>query len=547
MATGTIICVLSSFRPLAQNGAYPPLGELERVYRFEDEATEYKGAQANEASVRFLLREAHDSGCAELRVAYLCSPDCTHELTVPKSFLSRPGEADADIALVTTEDYFKDRVTEYCAREGVPIPTFSPIRYSPDDTAGSFASFARTIRGSRVSVDMTGGSRGITTFMVLAIDALKRRRLDVSDGLVVCGGDDGTIRRQDDVLKPIELIGALNAFIGHGDSQPLLDYFSTAKSPLASNTKRLFVEIAAFSEALALCRADEIEKRVARIKDLLVSAKADLQGRNVLELSSQAFERLGRYDARQLDGLQEVARLFEDQGEDSPHGPGDLATARSGLEEGATEVPMGRLELRLYEMLDTFRDQLPFGGETPGLSMVNVMLWCADHHMMQQALCLFREKITLRFEELHYILPTERYEALDEKARKTAIANACACMFMKPEGVVRNRRYFEQADGGYFEPDSAKSEQLRAPLCWYEYLRGIRNQVVHVRASEERDTRFRIACEVLGKDPLTAPRLEELKGDIHRAIAEIELPPDVDDEVWRNAVSQVRDGGGSRG
>ncbi len=407
----------------------------------------YYGRQTNEAPVTCLMDLAvrEDASSPVARIVYLCSSRCR--------------EPEPDQGEPSTEEYFLRYVEKFAtsASPAMPIPACKPIAFEPNgDTSEALRLLideiegANTGRGVKVDIDTTGGPRDVMTLVALAVQVIKmggeHGGADVSLGRIVYSSrfeGRNEIQGQNETYDIVDLVNAIDTFLSHGKAELLYEFFDGRHRACSGKLRDAVRSMRLFSDALALCRANDAYAQIPRIRAYL-------------------------------------QKLADDAPEEE-------------------EAHLSHSERLFRALVPTMQRGIFAPGATGGAEdVVAVIRWCVERGMLQQALALYEEKIP-EYMGARGILPCapRRSKQLvkavlwlgeysgrwSRESREEVLRNGSSYpdqVLRDPIGRIRPefldgyRSNFGRDWSGSFE-----STLFSSAMQWYFYITRIRNSVMH--------------------------------------------------------------------
>lgn len=548
MKANVVLCVLNRIFPTKNEaGAY--VLPKEEQYFSASQNLAFAGIQANEAPVKSLMREAHDNGHDINEVIYLCSNKC-FEKSMPASMVKHLAAFKGfDEDSISVEEFFIGRIAEFCKESGITTPAFNPLPYNPSRPADSIPSLNEYLDGQyEVCIDITGGRRDAVILQALAIQLLKMQSSSNTTGSIVYASfDDKAIVRQNTTFDLIDLINSIDSFTRCGRADQLCSFFKTRKF-ISNETLTLCEKMEDFSNALALCQVIDIDVKTKAVQAAMrdVDNTLSVKSRNY-RLISTALEAIDdpngwTCEMSLSEALDEIRRanIPVNVDEASPE------QIRRGLEQARLDNTIVRGELLLHSLIPTMQKKFIPETEDDSRLIINSIIWCVNHQMIQQALCVYRERISGCLLDLGFFIPTQHFNSLDE-SRKMELASDIGLKCQIGDGA-RGRSglyFFRNPDYGedyndYFSFAQEKLDQLHTIIAWYKYLHGTRNKIMHVDTAQE-GLGYVFACKYLGKAPDSALSIKELKGDIIDALSCIKTAVALDQGKWASAYGQAKE------
>lgn len=546
MASSAILCVLNRMFPLQNNDGSYSLPK-EELYFSQELNRNFAGIQANEAPVKCLIESAYDSDKDACEIIYLCSNKC-REPTVPASALEgiKPFQG-APKTHISAEEFFIKRIAEYCYENDIPVPTFTPLPYVPSRPADSLSELNDRLNGiHRLLIDITGGRRDAVILELLTSRLLKMRSpKNIISNVVYASFDDRLIVNQISTFELIDLINAVNSFTNYGRADELCLYFEGNKY-VSEETLDLCRRMETFSDALAVCQVNDIDVQVSEIQRAMrrVNATLNEKSRN-FQLVADAINAIDNTCNsssspsidKTLDAIR-AANLPIDTNSESAE------VLRGNLESARLSYTIVRGELLLHSLIPTIQSKFIPEIEDNDELVLEAIKWCVDHQMIQQALCIYREKISSCLLNLGFFNTTRHFDSLGQEGQRDIVADLAAnCAIGSPDHRSHKTLYLRSSVlcdyNDYFSVNNEAVDQLHSIIAWYKYLHAARNKIMH--ADSENDSfPYRFSCIYLGKDPDGKIDAHELKADIKAALKCICEPCSCDYQKWSFAFKKAR-------
>ncbi len=413
-----------------------------------DLPTHYTAWHTNEAPIKLLIDLAIRQNQPISRIVYLCSDLC------------RSNEVKIGTQATTAEKYFKQTVRDYLEERGATewlhseVDFFVPIEYDLEGPEGSLRDIIDSIGHSAVvDVDVSGAQRDAQLLVSHAIEFIQTATVgenSVELGTTVYAQLDiknakGTLANQRATYDLSGLINAVSAFTRYGRAGMLASFFGSTGDTAAS---RLCLAMRDFSDDLLLCRMGHIPTHVSAIHT-------------------------------RLDEFEQFASANED---------------------------LSGAEILLASLIPTIREGFvtPTAGE-PEQQIIEIIRWCVDRRMLQQALSLYRERAPQILVARGYLNSESGAEGEEFIA---SLHDFCEAFIDSLEAFVgdcgdgkekraRSRacRRITFADGksrANLSAVAGKEGVLAANLVWNYFLRTIRNDTMHAKATPETEHRRRL-------------------------------------------------------
>lgn len=575
MAEHYVLCVLSQIN----------VGRAEsKKYAFKQNGktrATFDGYQTNEAPVECLIKLALDGGNPITGIICLVSEECKRPITT------------GDGISCTSESHFKDAIASYydgckeLAGKNNPAHQkgfFIDVPYKADNPAQNLRAIVEVLDKEDVLIDFdtTGGPRDaafLLTNVVQFIEAKHRVRDRAQStashayGLgktVYANLSTQDIYLQGDTFEISKLIYAINAFTEYGKANPLASYFNALqiKSATGESIRELCAAMQDFSDDLSLCRTQYMNENV----DWIHKALDDFEGK--------MRERMRQYDTvkSELDALEnedssDVASVkqriagalsqgtavpvattadprwsglkgFKQAGMDSAlEACKSIDDIRDYLQKKRDSYSENRSLILFLTLTASLREGIPgpvksnASGPEKARQTIEIIRWCVERDMLQQALALFKERVPECLEQLSMLdwgecVPYKQHgkSVSEQKANRVlqlasfpkkrerqtdsyddgmpfvlkddALRDAFSQFVNAYRSFTRNREFpfpreIKQVDKWVVfcqaKPTLAANpmflrvkdeEHLRAALVWYDIVNTIRNNVMHVNEDE---------------------------------------------------------------
>ncbi len=307
----------------------------------------FTGAQTNEAPVSYLLYSAVSDGHTIERIICVLSRKCYEE----------PQEN-------TAWQRFQNFVKEYCDKKNIPVPEFVHVCYDfciTDGQAQELLSDSDSKRALRIYnkvyetayekdlryfyIDFTGGLRDINYLFTMIIRNLKWIGAECSR-IVYASKPSAELVRLDKTYNISKIIDSVSMFINSGNAEIMHNVFNELIPDDSTESRKIMYDLIAaikkFTDTISVCNTELID---AVIEELSEAVKASEK------LSTQSIE--------------------------------------------------NNIYLELFRsMLPNIKESmLPASGCK--MSVFEIIKWCLDKRMIQQALTIFTEKMPAYYIEHH--------------------------------------------------------------------------------------------------------------------------------------------------
>ncbi len=556
MKNKIIFCVLNDI-VFIKNGDASHALPKERSYEFQDldhnkeQLSSFKGIQANEAPVKCLLHLAHQEENDVKKVIYLCPDELFKKCIPTKKINYLKTFKDCKKKAISVKDFFDIRVTEFCTQNNITEPEFISLPYEPSKPAESLIEISNYLQGSyEVSIDLTGGRRDAVILLMLTAQLFKMQTTETSiDNIVYASFDDKKIYKQNTTFDLMDLANALDTFLNYGRADQLLSFFKNQKY-ITTETKDLCSKIEAFSNALTLCQVNSIDEKVQDVYSAIYDAEVSLRDKITKhELIQTALADLDKSEERNRNiSVNNVLDKIVEEDVSINIDTSSQETLRSGLNEILqNDYTLVRCELLLSSLIPIFKEEFIPQSDNKDKLIINLIKWCVNHQMIQQALCIYRERISECLLHRGFFNATDQFNNLKNKNPEEAKgivndicqsinigriddSNKNRSLVFQPKNENQKKRDYK----AYFSINKEKYEQLHLVIIWYKYLQGVRNRIMHAD-SKQHNSQYETACAFLHKVTESIFTIDDLKNDILEALAYIEKEVGVDKNLWNNA------------
>ncbi len=521
----------------------------ENVYSDEQGQSTVRGIQANEAPIKYLIEQGHKSGCPVTNVVYLCSDKVLRPI-VSTEMASDLFGSSQDIEPMSTETFLMTRIEQFCEENGYDSPSFDPIAYDPLRPADSLSAITDVLwENSRISIDITGGQRDAVLLLTIAIQIIKMGSKGISIGDIIYSNlDEHLIIKQNNTFDMVDLINAVNAFTEYGRANQLNDFFGVKKKWTTIATKELVAAMDRFSNSLALCQVGDIEEQVRSIHECIRNVEETLSTRRrAYDLFTDAISQIDEpswlHELGFDDALQKLSQIDNRITAETPL----RSDLKEALRKWQWDYVIERNELLFLSLLPTVKEKFVQESSRPGMLTIGIIRWCIHHQMIQQALCIYRERISQCLLDLGFFQKKPAFDDLDEGMQAGEVADLCLNCSVDEKGVwvhrnvspkdshsTRQAKY--ETPNDYLEVTPERENEARLVVAWYKYLHVIRNAIMHVD-SDQGNYAYFFALAFFGKDRDATPSLDELVEDMHEALRAIDEPRAVSDTEWNEARS----------
>ena len=371
-------------------------GKIQRcsVFNYKcDGGGDIEGILTNEAAIKYVRRKYPDEtleilmvestkskeeffGCADLRA--FMGEERLKQMQETQAKLCIDTEIPDKDWKVNADSFLKNRVSTFCLEGGYAFPQFlEAIGYDDDDlkyenVLNQIMEMKEIDREDTIILDTTGGPRDANMVLLMAAKMLSYLGYKVEEILYanINGSEGESINSVKYIYELIDVLTGVNEFVEFGNADTLRKTFGLAaegEMPLGSGSSEIHREIleliqvmGKYSEALKLCQTNGLEELLKRI--------------------SQAVKTVENIKIPR--DMKTVEKVRNSQGE-------------RFLEK----------EILLQSMLSVVRQKFNIRVDDTGkIDLLNLVQWCMDNDLIQQAITLYSEHI------LHYLADKGLYE-----------------------------------------------------------------------------------------------------------------------------------------
>lgn len=166
--------------------------------------------------------------------------------------------------------------------------------------------------------------------------------------------------------------------------------------------------------------------------------------------------------------------------------------------------------------------------------------------MIQQAMCIYREKISECLLRFGFFNPTSYFENFGaEKQHEIAVDLANKCIVGNGNKYPYKTLYFfEKPKYGpdyndYFTINEQKVDQFHTIMAWCKYLHGTRNKSMHVDSTQD-SLSYKFSCVYIGKKIDGRIDIHQLKSDILAALKCIKELCYFDQVAWNSSFEKAK-------
>lgn len=246
-------------------------------------------------------------------------------------------------------DYFRYRINDYCKKEGLDPPNYEEIyiydykkfcdKKNSDIISELIYKLKKINNTNKISmnIDTSGGYRDFSNLLVLVAKILQYMDVKIDNVLYASkdlGKDTGEIHNVIGIYKLYDMLNGINEFISYGKVSTINKCFIDSES---SEINNLIKSMKEFSNSISLCNVSEIDEKY-----------------NELSNSIKSFENKPKNN---IDDESEIL----------------------------LQALLPKIKEKFYMEANAKNLQ--------GKSILNVIKWCIDNMLIQQALTIYLEKM----------------------------------------------------------------------------------------------------------------------------------------------------------
>ena len=532
--------------------------------------TVYTGFQTNEAPVKCLFSNIVRAGNTVDAIICLHTKECLNK-TVPFEKLPKEYESAATAMgfyegeKLSTVEYFK--IAMECNPDGaIPDGLIETVQYEKEDIVSGLQGLLEIIGASptQIHIDFTGGTREATILMTLAIELEKMRESQDTRGsnignIVYADYDSKEIKNQTRTFDIVDLINAVNAFTEYGRADQLVAFFGKENSYVKKPTLELCRALERFSDDLMICNVNNIDKRVKDVVNNLNDCEAKLE--KIMRIHSLAEKSSAELAENTNTSLPEIAPQMEqikdelrDESSNNliPEAVLEKVFHAESIEDYQPAIELLKKETQIVRAELLFKDLIPtireafVRYEKPEDWFTETVMWCVNHQMIQQALCIYKEHVSEYLIAKGLITITEegkeRLKRISDprgKRERTDVTKV-----LRPG--VAGYSFTEYRANGENEPyiqylASPDESKARCILTWSACLLALRNRVMH--SGDNADTlkvkRAEKAFEAVFSNIGNPYSMRGIKQIIKSAITAIDGGSLLTESQWKTALEKT--------
>lgn len=295
-----------------------------------------------EAPVKTLIRNAYDKDKgSKIEILCLVSAETLEDGEIREREIkvdsSSHTSTTTEISMRKTSlQYFKDRIDLFVKDNSYTEISYVPICYDINNPAANIHDILIKIQKEDIIyIDITSGPRTLPSHVTMCMEAMLYRGIKI-ESIVYAQLGANIITHEEYIYDIINLINAVSDFTNHGKSDALSECFKDTQD---NDLKELCGAMKEFSNQLAICRISDIDKKVDEINGYLD------------QLSSKK------------------------------------------ISENDKDLP--NTEKVFNTLIPAIKDKFVQNADNECWKKLNLIQWCLDRGMIQQALSLFRENAAL--------------------------------------------------------------------------------------------------------------------------------------------------------
>lgn len=260
-------------------------------YSLENEEIEVEGIQTNEAPVKYVIKSLGK------------------EKQLDKIYLIVTPEVLACNALVkmSTLDFFKNRINEFCEEKGYNRPDYKEISF---DTKTVYKNKKMALfnpifemldkieedgyleegeKPTNIYLDITGGFRDTTMLLLSTMRLLQYRGICMKQ-VIYSNFINYKIEDVTSIYEIYDLISGAQEFTQFGSIRALAEYYKEERK--SKELEELLEQMNLFSESLQLCKADDFEKCLSKLGECIRTFKESQQANKEDKLFNVLLQRI---------------------------------------------------------------------------------------------------------------------------------------------------------------------------------------------------------------------------------------------------------------
>ena len=401
---------------------------------------EVTGAHTNEAPVRALLRTAGQAHRPVKEVLMLAT-DVAME---SKSYTVGDKPAQG-----TAQQYLENSIAEFCRQDGLPLcPRTTVIRCQFDRFDRCLSGLlAHVNSGDEVYIDTTGGQRDAANWLVLSMQVLKYAKVNI--GCIAYSVYDRQNSKKNRVedktsqYRGLDLMQAVEEFTACGRAEKLAAFFKNSRS---ESVKQLCARMKNFTDTLAMCRTRDMAEKICAIQN------------GMRQLKNEPAARMGANEQLFLAMLPLLEQNFITQEAAGPQQTQELI-------HWCCNAGLGMPALALFR--ENFPDMLADAG-----------LLYPSEELKRALLDTPKKRDNPNTITLEMVLFENTLEDLRWNTKKTVQEQT----LQHPLAVVEQ---LNRANGAAIVTTLEENELCRM-LCYYHFLRAMRNTAMHAGGRADR-------------------------------------------------------------
>ena len=256
----------------------------------------YDCIQTNESALIYLQRQVQRKYHQSLDFIFLIVSGTVEKKSIP---------ANDTFAPCSHADFLRARLKHHFSRgacAGFPLPVICCKSYdeyaSPEKCNMIIAKIADEVEeelrrvsegkqneGIRLYADMTGGYRNASMMLLSMMELLKYKGMEIGDVMYsdpAKADPAARVAPVTEIMRMFTLINGVDEFVKNGSVETIQEYFRTEPGENSPELEALLVGMQQFSDAIGLCRTDNIKDSMCQL-DRLIQQFDNVQGKRLPE------------------------------------------------------------------------------------------------------------------------------------------------------------------------------------------------------------------------------------------------------------------------
>lgn len=363
-----------------------------------------------EEPVKYLLYEAKQKQETVEKVIYFCPEECKQNI-IPDNFSALNCETS-----MTSEDYFKNRITEYCQKYHIQIPEFESHNYLSNIPSDSILNLCQIFLNNKgiIDIDITGGRDDASSLLQTLSQVCVFNKNAQIGSVVFCDHNNNEIVHQNSSFKMVSTFNAIDDFLNYGRADKLNNFFNNSKTNnnLAEETQNLSKALSDFSDCLYICDLANIDEKIKDVNNSIKQAKNRF---NEVQDERDNFRRVhDEYNKkRESDSFKDIKEAIGYLSIRKVNGLGycnDFNMLDEEMNKMHKSYNFERNDILLFSMLDVFDEQFVQYFENADNLIIRIIEWCVERDYIVQALILLKEHFSDIMFDFGYINKTAIFE-----------------------------------------------------------------------------------------------------------------------------------------